>query len=143
MVIPNLVRQALLNQPLTVFGDGTQSRCFAHVWDVAPAIVDLLSRPDTAGLVFNVGTQEEVSIRQLAERIIALTCSKSTITYIPYKQAYPAGFEDMDHRMPDLSRVKRFIDYKPKYCLDDILRDVIESIQETPQFQDMVGVRGA
>jgi UDP-glucose 4-epimerase len=131
MVIPNLVRQALLNQPLTVFGDGTQSRCFAHVWDVTPVLVDLLGRPDTAGLVFNVGTQEEVSIRQLAERIVELTGSRSKITYIPYAQAYPSGFEDMDRRVPDLSRLRRLIGYEPKYRLDDILGDVIRSEQES------------
>ena len=141
MVIPNLVRQALLNQPLTVFGDGSQSRCFAHVWDVTPALVDLLGRPDTAGLVFNVGTQEEVSIKQLAERILELTGSRSTISYIPYKQAYPAGFEDMDRRVPDLSRLKRFIGYEPKYRLDDILRDVIRSMQESPQVEDAMSAR--
>ena len=125
MVIPNLVRQALLNQPLTIFGDGTQSRCFAHVWDVAPVLVELLARQDTAGTVFNVGTQEEVSIRQLAERILKVTGSRSPLSFIPYSQAYPVGFEDMDRRVPDLSRIKRLLNYEPKYHLDDILRDVI------------------
>lgn len=130
MVIPNLVRQALLNQPLTIFGDGTQTRCFAHVWDVAPALIELLARPDTAGMVFNVGTQEEVSIRQLADRVLKLTGSRSPITYVPYSQAYPSGFEDMDRRVPDLSRIKRTIGYEPKYRLDDILRDVIRYERE-------------
>jgi len=140
MVIPTLVRQALLNQPLTVFGDGTQSRCFAHVWDVVPMLVDLLGRPDTAGLVFNLGTQEEVSIKRLAERIIELSGSKSTITYVPYKEAYPPGFEDMERRVPDLSRLKRFTGYEPKHQLDDILRDVIRHLQEKVPQQDAVAI---
>ena len=140
MVIPTLVRQALLNQPLTVFGDGTQSRCFAHVWDVVPMLVDLLGRPDTAGLVFNLGTQEEVSIKRLAERIIELSGSKSTITYVPYKEAYPPGFEDMERRVPDLSRLKRFTGYEPKHQLDDILRDVILHLQEKVPQQDAVAI---
>ena len=131
MVIPNLVRQALLNQPLTVFGDGLQTRCFAHVWDVVPVLVELLSRSDTAGLVFNVGTQEEVSIRKLAERVLKLTGSHSPINYIPYSQAYPAGFEDMERRVPDISRLKRLIGYEPKYSLDDVLKDVIRAERET------------
>jgi UDP-glucose 4-epimerase len=136
MVIPNLVRQALLNQPLTVFGDGTQTRCFGHVSDVVPALVDLLGRPDTAGLVFNVGTQEEVSIRQLAERILEFTRSSSSITYVPYSQAYPPGFEDMERRKPDLTRLKRFTGYEPKYHLDDILRDVICDMKQKLKAQD-------
>ncbi|MGO9970853.1 MAG: GDP-mannose 4,6-dehydratase [Bryobacteraceae bacterium] len=140
MVIPTLVRQALLQQPLTVFGDGTQTRCFAHVWDVVPMLVDLLGRPDTAGLVFNLGTQEEVSIKRLAERIIELTGSRSTITYVPYKQAYPPGFEDMERRLPDLARLKRFTGYEPKHHLDDILRDVISYIQEKVPQQEPIAI---
>jgi UDP-glucose 4-epimerase len=140
MVIPTLVRQALLQQPLTVFGDGTQTRCFAHVWDVVPMLVDLLGRPDAAGLVFNLGTQEEVSIKRLAERIIELTGSRSTITYVPYKQAYPPGFEDMERRLPDLARLKRFTGYEPKHHLDDILRDVISYIQEKVPQQEPIAI---
>ena len=140
MVIPTLVRQALFNQPLTVFGDGTQTRCFGHVFDVVPMLVDLLGRPDTAGLVFNVGTQEEVSIKRLAERIIELTGSTSTITYVPYTQAYPPGFEDMERRVPDLSRLKRFTGYEPKHHLDDILRDVIRHLQEKVPQQEAIAV---
>ena len=141
MVIPNFVRQALLNQPLTVFGDGTQRRCFAHVWDVAPILVDLLGRPDTAGLVFNVGAQQEVSIQSLAQRVIELTNSSSGIRYVPYKDAYPPGFEDMERRVPDLSRVKRFTGYQPKYQLDDILRDVINDIREKLQSKELVAIQ--
>jgi UDP-glucose 4-epimerase len=139
MVVPTLVRQALLNQPLTVFGDGMQTRCFAHVSDVAPQLVELLGRPDTAGLVFNVGTQEEVSIKQLAERIVEITGSKSAITYVPYKQAYPPGFEDMERRVPDLARLRRFTGYQAKYDLDDILRDVVRYVREKMPQQDSVG----
>jgi UDP-glucose 4-epimerase len=140
MVIPNLVQQALLNQSLTVFGNGAQTRCFAHVRDVVPTLVDLISRPDTAGLVFNLGTQEEVSIKHLAERILQLTGSRSSITYVPYRQAYPPGFEDMERRVPDLSRLKRFTGYEPKYHLDDILRDVFHDIEQKLQLQDSISV---
>ncbi|NUN94882.1 MAG: GDP-mannose 4,6-dehydratase [Candidatus Omnitrophica bacterium] len=124
MVIPNFVRQALRGEPLTVFGDGGQTRCFAHVSDVVPALVGLLEHPDARGKVFNVGSQEEVSIRDLAERVIALTGSSSTIRLIPYDQAYSEGFEDMLRRIPDLSRAKSLIGYQPKRCLEDILKDV-------------------
>jgi UDP-glucose 4-epimerase len=143
MVIPNLVRQALLNQPLTVFGTGAQTRCFGHVRDVVPALADLLGRPDTAGLVFNVGTQEEISIQSLAERIVELTGSRSTITHVPYKQAYPPGFEDMERRKPDLGRLNRFTGYEPKYHLDDILRDVIVDIRQKLQAQDSMNVQAS
>ena len=125
MVIPNLVRQALVNEPLTVFGDGNQTRCFAHVRDIVPVLIDLVSRPAAYGSVFNVGTQEEVSIKVLAERIIEMTESSSTIRYIPYNLAYAPGFEDMERRVPDLTRLRRLIGYQPLYNLNDILRDVI------------------
>jgi UDP-glucose 4-epimerase len=129
MVIPNFVRQALSGEPLTVFGDGEQTRCFAHVGDVVPALVGLLEHPDARGKVFNVGSQEEVSINYLAGRVISLTGSKSTIRLIPYHQAYTEGFEDMLRRVPDLTRTRALVGYEPKFSLDDILRDVIAEIQ--------------
>jgi UDP-glucose 4-epimerase len=137
MVVPNLVRQALLGEPLTVFGDGNQSRCFAHVADVVPALFGLLTNRKSYGTVYNVGTQEEVSINALAERIIELTGSKSGIRHVPYEQAYAAGFEDMERRVPDLSRIRKGIGYKPQHNLDKILTDVIQSLQTSisaPQY---------
>jgi nucleoside-diphosphate-sugar epimerase len=130
MVIPNFVRQALLQESLTVYGDGTQTRCFAHVRDVVPMLAKLVEHPETRGMVFNLGAQEEVSIKELAEKVIATTGSSSTIRYIPYEQAYPAGFEDMEHRVPNISRIQRVLGFSPKHNLDSILRDVIAEIRE-------------
>jgi UDP-glucose 4-epimerase len=130
MVIPNLVRQALLNEPLTVFGDGNQSRCFGHVRDIVPVLADLISRATAYGSVFNVGTQEEVTINALATRIIEMTGSTSKIRYIPYYLAYPHGFEDMERRVPSLTRLQNLTQYQPYYMLDDILRDVIWDVRK-------------
>jgi nucleoside-diphosphate-sugar epimerase len=129
MVIPTFVRQALLDESVGVFGDGSQTRCFAHVLDVVPVLAELVRRPDAHGLVVNVGSQEEVSIKALAERIIAATQSNSNIRLIPYAQAYPPGFEDMERRMPDLERLRALTGYKPKYRLDQIVEDVVADIR--------------
>lgn len=126
MVIPSLVRQALRNQPLTVFGDGQQSRCFAHVDDVVGALTKLLDCPEARGQVINVGNNEEVTIMQLAERILALSGSDSKIEIVPYEKAYGEGFDDMRRRVPCLQKAEKIIGYKPQKNLDDILRDVIE-----------------
>jgi len=126
MVIPNFVRQALAGEPLTVFGDGSQSRAFGHVSDVVGALVGLVQQPNAVGQVFNIGNNEEVSIAGLAERVRILTGSTSVIRYIPYDQAYESGFEDMPRRVPDLSKISSLIGYAPKHKLDDILRDVID-----------------
>jgi UDP-glucose 4-epimerase len=126
MVIPNFVRQALSGQPITVFGDGSQRRCFAHVHDVVDALIQLAQHPDAVGDVYNVGTHQEVSILDLAERIRYLTKSESPIVLVPYEKAYEDGFEDMLRRVPDLSKVRRLIGYKPKAKLDAILQSVIE-----------------
>jgi UDP-glucose 4-epimerase len=128
MVIPTFVRQALLDEPIGVFGDGSQSRCFAHVLDVVPQLADLVRRPDAYGLVVNVGSQEEISIKALAERIISVTKSKSKVRLIPYTQAYPPGFEDMERRMPDLTRLQGLTGYSPKYRLEQILADVVADV---------------
>jgi len=142
MVVPTMVRQALLEEPITVFGDGTQSRCFAHVLDVVPNLAKLVKLPEAYGLVFNVGSQEEVSIKYLAEHIIELTHAKSQIRMVPYAQAYPPGFEDMARRKPELSRLKQFTGYTPKYSLDRILQDVIEDMREQLVSQNAIeGVR--
>ncbi len=126
MVIPNLVGQALAGEPMTVFGDGTQSRSFTHVKDVVGALVQLVNEPSAIGQVINIGNTEEVTIRRLAERIRELSGSRSPITLIPYDEAYESGFEDMPRRVPDLSKITAMIGYKPKHTLDDILVQVID-----------------
>jgi UDP-glucose 4-epimerase len=125
MVIPRFVRQALRGEPIQVYGDGSQSRCFCDVRDVVVAIAALSVHPDAVGKVYNIGSTEEVSIMQLAERIKCLAQSDSTIVQIPYTEAYPAGFEDMQRRVPDISRTQRLIGWQPTYRLDDILQSVI------------------
>jgi UDP-glucose 4-epimerase len=126
MVIPNFVRQALAGEPITVFGDGKQSRAFTHVADVVGALLKLVNEPKSIGQVINIGNTEEITIEKLAERVRDLSASKSPIKYIPYDQAYESGFEDMPRRVPDLSRVHGLIGYKPTLSLDDILNQVID-----------------
>ena len=125
MVIPNFVQQALAGKPITVFGDGTQSRSFTHVADVVGALIKLMNEPKAIGQVINLGNIQEITISQLAERVRALSGSKSPITLIPYDEAYEEGFEDMPRRVPDLSKAEAMIGYKPKYSLEDILTQVI------------------
>lgn len=127
MVVPNFVRQALAGEPITVFGDGTQTRCFTYVGDVVGALIALVGEPKAVGDVFNLGNTEEVSMLELAARVKALTGSASPIVTIPYDQAYEAGFEDMPRRVPSLEKVRRLIGYAPKVQLDEILRRVIAS----------------
>lgn len=126
MVIPNFVQQALADRDITVYGDGSQRRCFTHVSDAVGAIVKLAAHPEAPGQVFNVGNDEEVSILELAERIKAVTGSSSRIVCVPYDEAYQEGFEDMMRRVPDVSKAARFVGYKPTVSLDQILADVIE-----------------
>jgi UDP-glucose 4-epimerase len=126
MVIPNFVRQALANQPITVFGDGMQSRSFTYVGDVVDGLVRLLRHPGAVGGVFNIGNGEEIAIRALAERVKTLTGSSSPIVTIPYDQAYEAGFEDMPRRVPDISKIRHLVGYEPRVHLDEILTRVID-----------------
>ena len=126
MVIPNFVRQALLGEPITVHGDGTQTRSFTYVGDVVRGLVALSQEPRAIGEVFNIGNTQEVSILDLAKRVKAATLSRSDIVLIPYDQAYEAGFEDMPRRVPDLTKIRSLIGYKPTLALDDILALVIE-----------------
>jgi nucleoside-diphosphate-sugar epimerase len=126
MVIPNFVRQALAGEPITVFGDGKQTRSFTHVGDVVGALLKLVAEPRAIGEVVNIGNVEEVSITALAERIRDLTASRSPIRFVPYDQAYDSGFEDMPRRVPDLRKAECLIGYKPRYSLDDILSQVID-----------------
>ena len=126
MVLPTFVRQALAGSPITVFGDGTQSRSFTDVSDVVRALVTLASEPRAVGEVFNIGNTGEISIRDLADRVKAATGSRSPIQLIPYDQAYEEGFEDMPRRVPDLSKLRHLIGYEPTVALDEIIERVIE-----------------
>lgn len=126
MVIPRLVRQALAGAPLTVYGDGTQTRCFCHVADVVRALVALLDRDEAIGEVFNVGATEEVSMAELAGRIIAACESPSAVELVPYEQAYERGFEDMARRVPDTAKLHALCDWVPQRTLADILREMID-----------------
>jgi UDP-glucose 4-epimerase len=125
MVLPTFVRQALAEQPLTVFGTGEQSRCFSHVHDIVTGMLACVTQERTAGEIFNLGNTEETTIKALAERVIELTGSHSSIKYVPYAEAYAEGFEDMERRVPDIGKAGEWFGYKPTRSLDDIIRDVI------------------
>lgn len=126
MVIPNFVRQALAGEDLTVYGDGSQSRCFTHVSDVVGALIRLIESRKAVGEVYNIGSDREVTILELAEKIKSLTGSDSSIVFTPYDQAYEEGFEDMLRRVPDLSKIHKLIEYRPTVDLDEILESVID-----------------
>ncbi|GAB4142541.1 GDP-mannose 4,6-dehydratase [Thermopirellula anaerolimosa] len=126
MVLPRFVQQALKNEPLTVYGDGSQTRCFCHVKDVVDGLTKLLELPAARGQVFNIGNSEEVSIRELAELVIRVTGSRSTIKAIPFEEAYGPDFEDMQRRVPDLSKIAKAVGYRPKYSLENIIADIVE-----------------
>jgi UDP-glucose 4-epimerase len=126
MVIPTFVRQALAGQPVTVHGDGTQTRSFASVTDAVRAIAALAADARAVGEVFNVGNDEEVTIADLAARVVALTGSASPIVTVPYAQAYETGFEDMPRRVPDTTKIRNLIGWTPHANLDHILHSVIE-----------------
>ncbi len=130
MVIPRFVGQALRGEPITVYGDGSQTRCFLHVRDCVKALTSLMERPEALGTVFNIGSTEEVSIRQLAEKVIERTGSKSNLTFLTYSQAYEDGFEDMQRRVPNTNKIKSLTGFEPSCSLDDILDDVISCIRE-------------
>ena len=130
MVVPSLVRQALRDEPLTVYGDGQQSRCFTHVQDVVRCLVALANCRGARGEVVNIGSTEEVTILQLAQRIQTLTGSKSDILMVSYSEAYGEGFDDMRRRVPALGKAARLVGYKPTLTLDDILNDVIAHERE-------------
>jgi UDP-glucose 4-epimerase len=129
MVIPRLVRQALAGEPLTVFGDGTQTRCFCHVTDVVDALIRLLEEPSAIGDVFNVGSSEEISIAALARRVIEATESRSQVMLVPYDLAYEAGFEDMARRVPDVSKISALTGWRAKRGLSEILEDVVAEVR--------------
>ena len=124
MVVPRFVQAALRNEPVTIYGDGTQSRVFCHVADAVKAIATIANTSLTIGDVYNVGGTGEVTIKELAEKVIAVTGSKSTITYTPYSDAYPAGFEDIQRRVPDISKIKSAIGWSPANDLHQIISDI-------------------
>jgi UDP-glucose 4-epimerase len=126
MVVPNFVRQALSGQAISVFGSGQQQRCFCHVRDVVRALAEFATRDDLYGQVFNIGSTEEVSILELAQRVKEATQSESEIVFIPYSEAYGEGFEDMNRRVPDISKIEAAIGWRPSANLDEILAHVIE-----------------
>ena len=124
MVVPRFVQAALKNEPITIYGDGTQSRVFCHVADAVQAISTIAQTDSTIGDVYNVGGIGEVSIKELAEKVIAITGSQSTITYTSYSDAYPAGFEDIQRRVPDISKIESAINWAPTKDLDQIISDI-------------------
>ncbi|HVG55851.1 MAG TPA: NAD-dependent epimerase/dehydratase family protein, partial [Vicinamibacterales bacterium] len=130
MVLPTFVRQALTGQPITVFGDGTQSRSFTYVGDVVDALARLAMEPRAVGDVFNIGSTSEMTIGNLAVRVKEMTNSGSAIRYVPYDEAYEAGFEDMPRRVPDISKIHSLIGFTPKMGMDDIIRSVVEHMRQ-------------
>lgn len=130
MVMPRFIAQALKDEPITVYGNGKQSRCFIHVRDVVKALLDLIKEPKALGEVFNIGSQEEITIEQLAKEIISLTKSKSKLNYIPYEKAYEEGFEDMQRRVPDITKINKFTGFKPTYNLAGIIKDIVANLKQ-------------
>jgi UDP-glucose 4-epimerase len=130
MVVPRFVKQALLNEPIRVYGDGEQSRCFAYVSDVVKAVIMLSEHPKAVGEIFNIGSNEEVTINQLAEKVVSITKSSSKIQHIPYEEAYESGFEDMRRRVPDITKIKKLIDYSPTVSLDTMIKKVADYLLE-------------
>jgi UDP-glucose 4-epimerase len=128
MVVPRFVRSALKNEPINIYGDGTQSRVFCHVYDAVEALLALVGTDKTINQVYNVGGTGEVNIKQLAEAVIKQTNSNSTIEYIPYAKAYAPGFEDMQRRVPDISKIKEAIAWQPQRDLTQIISDVADHI---------------
>jgi UDP-glucose 4-epimerase len=129
MVVPRFVRRALDGEPLTVFGDGEQSRCFAYVTDVVGAVIALLDHSEAVGEIYNIGNDVEITINELAKRVLSVTGSSSSIEHIPYDRAYESGFEDMRRRIPDLSRIKKLTGYRPKIQLDEMIQNIAESMR--------------
>ncbi len=128
MVVPRFVSNALQGKPLSVFGDGKQSRCFAFVTDVVDAVIALLNHPEAVGQIYNIGNDVEITINDLAKRVIAMTGSQSPIEHIPYDKAYESGFEDMKRRIPDLNKIKSLISYEPIIQLDEMIQRIAESM---------------
>ena len=129
MVVPRFVKQALLGEPITVYGNGSQRRCFAWVKDAVDAMIALIGSPGAHGEVFNIGSDTEISIHELAVMVKELTGSASDITLVPYERAYEEGFEDMERRVPNTARARELIGFKPEVNLDAIIQSVLDDQQ--------------
>ena len=132
MVVPRFVKAALANEPITIYGDGSQTRCFAHVYDVVDAVIALAFSENTIGKVINIGNDFEISINGLAQKIIDQTGSKSKIVYVPYEEAYGEGFEDMERRVPNIELINQLIGWTPKRDLTEIINDISEQMKTNP-----------
>ena len=139
MVLPTFVRQALAGTPLTVYGDGTQSRCFCQVSDTVEAIARLTLQPGAVGEIFNIGSEQEISIRELAELVRSMTRSPSPIRFVPYDEAYEEGFEDMPRRVPDISKIKKLVGFGPARSIEEIVESVIDYHRAESAASRMVG----
>ena len=136
MVIPTFVKQALSGRPITVYGDGKQTRCFGYVGDVVGALIKLMDQSEAVGNVYNIGSNEEISIVNLAEKVRQLTNSTSDIVFVPYDEAYEEGFEDMPRRVPDISKIYQLVGFRPEMSLDGILKSVIDFERGRPPSWD-------
>lgn len=136
MVIPRFIKQAMNNLPMTVFGDGKQTRCFTHVNDISSAVLKLIEKDEAYGDVFNMGGKEEITIKTLAEKVKAVTNSSSEIVFINPETVYSKGFEDMNRRVPDISKINKLIGFSPSFTIDDIIRDCFANIRETGKNSD-------
>jgi len=130
MVVPRFVKHALLGQPITIYGDGKQTRSFCHVADVVTAVIELAKTDKAIGEIFNIGNPNPITIKDLAEKVKNLTGSDSPLIYVPYEKAYEKGFEDMRHREPDISKIKELIGFHPKTGLDETLKAIIKYFEK-------------
>ncbi|MDY7037868.1 MAG: NAD-dependent epimerase/dehydratase family protein, partial [Thermodesulfobacteriota bacterium] len=130
MVLPTFVQSALLGKPITVYGDGTQSRSFTHVKDVVDALIKLMDDSRAEGEIFNVGNDHEITINELARKVQEMTGSSSPIEYLSYEKAYGPGFEDMERRCPNIEKLKNLIEYEPAYNIEAIIQSVIDYFKE-------------
>jgi len=131
MVVPRFIKAALANEPITIYGDGKQTRCFAHVYDVVDAVIAVAFSDNTIGKVINIGNNVEISINGLAQKIIDETASKSEIVFVPYEEAYGNGFEDMERRVPNIDLINELVGWKPKLDLSTIITDIAEEMRES------------
>jgi UDP-glucose 4-epimerase len=131
MVVPRFVKSAITNEPITIYGDGTQTRCFAHVYDVIDAVIAIAFAENTVGKVINIGNDFEISINGLAQKIINETGSKSQIIYVPYEEAYGDGFEDMERRVPNIDLISKLVGWKPKRDLSTIIADISAEMKKS------------
>ena len=131
MVVPRFVRAALNNEPITIYGTGEQTRCFGHVYDAVEAVIRIAFSPDTIGKVINIGNDFEISINDLAQRVISETGSKSSVVYVPYEEAYGDGFEDMERRVPNIELINQLVGWKPQRDLSTMISDIAKEMNST------------